>query len=57
MDLLPSVLRLFGLESPSAIQGKSFLELPRDESRGRQTDRPVYFESLYGSERNGDSPR
>lgn len=49
MDLLPSVLQLFGLEIPSAIQGKSFLELPKEESRGRQTDRPVYFESLAAS--------
>jgi arylsulfatase A-like enzyme/tetratricopeptide (TPR) repeat protein len=56
LDLLPSVLQLFGLESPSGIQGQSFLEQPKDNTGDLLLDRPAYFESLTGAKEMGFAP-
>ncbi len=56
LDLMPSLLRLFNLESPAGIQGKSFLHLLSKKNRDREIDQPVYFESLSGSREMGFAP-
>jgi tetratricopeptide (TPR) repeat protein len=56
LDLMPSLLQLFNLESPAGIQGKSFLHLLSKKNRDRQIDQPVYFESLSGSKEMGFAP-
>jgi arylsulfatase A-like enzyme/predicted Zn-dependent protease len=56
LDLMPSLLQLFNLESPAGIQGKSFLSLLSKRNRNRQIDQPVYFESLYGFKELGFAP-
>jgi len=56
LDLMPSLLQLFNLESPVGVQGKSFLYLLSKKNRGRQIDQPVYFESLSGFQEMGFAP-
>jgi arylsulfatase A-like enzyme/Flp pilus assembly protein TadD len=56
LDLMPSLLQLFNLESPIGVQGESFLYLLSKKNRGRQIDQPVYFESLYGFQEMGFAP-
>jgi arylsulfatase A-like enzyme/Tfp pilus assembly protein PilF len=56
LDLMPSLLQLFNLESPVGVQGKSFLYLLSKKNRGRQIDQPVYFESMYGFQEMGFAP-
>jgi arylsulfatase A-like enzyme/tetratricopeptide (TPR) repeat protein len=56
LDLMPSLLQLFNLESPAGIQGKSFLHLLSKKNRDRQIDQPVFFESLFGSREMGFAP-
>lgn len=56
LDLMPSLLQLFNLESPAGVQGKSFLHLLSKKNRDRQIDQPVYFESLSGFKEMGFAP-
>jgi len=56
LDLMPSLLQLFNLESPVGVQGKSFLYLLSKKNRGRQIDQPVYFESMSGFQEMGFAP-
>jgi len=56
LDLMPSLLQLFNLESPAGVQGKSFLYLLSKKNRGRQIDQPVYFESKLGFREMGFAP-
>jgi arylsulfatase A-like enzyme/Tfp pilus assembly protein PilF len=56
LDLMPSLLQLFNLESPVGVQGISFLPLLSKKNRGRQIDQPVYFESLSGFQEMGFTP-
>ena len=56
LDLMPSLLQLFNLESPVGVQGKSFLPLLSKKNRGRQIDQPVYFESMSGFQEMGFAP-
>jgi len=56
LDLLPSLLELFGMEAPPGVQGQSFwplLSLGREKG---EAERPVYFESWYGFEEMGLAP-
>ena len=48
LDLLPSLLELFGLEAPAGVQGQSFWPLLSPRREEAETERPVYFESWYG---------
>jgi arylsulfatase A-like enzyme/Tfp pilus assembly protein PilF len=56
LDLMPSLLQLFNLESPAGVLGKSFLPLLSKKNQEKQTDQPVYFESMYGFEEMGFAP-
>jgi len=56
LDLMPSLLQLFNLESPFGVQGESFLPLLLKKNRGRQIDQPVYFESMSGFQEMGFAP-
>jgi arylsulfatase A-like enzyme/Tfp pilus assembly protein PilF len=47
VDILPSLLELFGIKTPSAVQGRSFWALLNGKEKGR---REIYFESLFGQE-------
>ncbi len=56
LDLMPSLLQFFNVESPAGVQGKSFLARLSKKDRKRQVDQPVYFESLYGFKEMGFAP-
>ncbi|MGB8953371.1 MAG: sulfatase-like hydrolase/transferase [Candidatus Aminicenantales bacterium] len=56
LDLMPSVLQLFNLGCPAGVQGKSVLPLLSTKSQERETDRPVYFESMLGFAERGFAP-
>ena len=56
LDLMPSLLELFKMECPAGIQGKSFWPLLPKKNQKRETELPVYFESLYGFEEMDFAP-
>ena len=56
LDLLPSLLELFGLEAPAGVQGQSFWPLLSPQREEAETERPVYFESWYGFAEMGLAP-
>jgi arylsulfatase A-like enzyme/Tfp pilus assembly protein PilF len=47
-DIMPTLLELYKLKTPSLVQGRSFLKLIKDD--GEKQRRTVYFESLFGQE-------
>lgn len=56
LDVMPSLLELFGLEIPPGVQGESFLPLIAAGREKEDTERSVYFESRYGVEEMGLAP-
>jgi len=53
VDVLPSLLELFGVKTPSGVQGRSFWGLAAGKEKGR---REIYFESLFGQEEYNWAP-
>jgi arylsulfatase A-like enzyme/tetratricopeptide (TPR) repeat protein len=54
IDVMPTALDLFGIKVPATVQGRSFragLDGRKVKPRG-----PLYFESLYGQEKNNWAP-
>ena len=56
LDLMPSLLELFGLAVPPGVQGRGFWPLLSKKGQERRTERPIYFESLAGSQEMGFAP-
>lgn len=54
VDVMPTVLDLFGFEIPRAVQGRSFRSLLKGGSE--KEARTFYFESLYGREEMNWAP-
>jgi arylsulfatase A-like enzyme/Tfp pilus assembly protein PilF len=54
VDVMPTVLDVFGLKIPREIQGRSFLDLVKKKTEKKA--REVYFESLFGQEENNWAP-
>ena len=54
VDVMPTVLDLFGIEIPRAVQGRSFRSLLKGGSE--KEERTFYFESLYGREEMNWAP-
>ncbi len=54
VDVMPSLLELFGFKSNKTIQGQSFLNLKNNDSG--KNSRLLYFESLYPNEEMGWAP-
>ncbi|MCP4655552.1 MAG: sulfatase-like hydrolase/transferase [bacterium] len=54
VDLMPTLLELYGIEPPPGIQGRSFVRLLRGEPGGEPA--PVYFESLLPQEDKNWAP-
>lgn len=54
VDVMPTVLDLLGVETPLAVQGRSFLSLLK--GRSEKEERTHYFESLYGLEEMNWAP-
>ena len=54
VDVMPTVLELFGLGTVEGVQGRSFLEDLSGGPRNRKS--PVYIESLFGREENNWAP-
>ncbi|MBE0664932.1 MAG: sulfatase-like hydrolase/transferase, partial [Candidatus Aminicenantes bacterium] len=54
VDVMPTVLDLFGFEIPRAVQGRSFRSLLKGGSE--KEERTFYFESLYGREEMNWAP-
>ena len=54
VDVMPTLLELFGLQIPAEIQGQSFLKLI--ENKAERQKRMVYFESLFGKEESNWAP-
>jgi len=50
IDLMPTILDLYGLNIPGSIQGKSFIHMLRegDERDNDNNNRDFYFESMHG---------
>lgn len=46
IDILPTLLELYGIDGPAGIQGSSFISLVANNSR--EKPRSFYFESLHG---------
>lgn len=54
IDIMPSLLEMFGMDSPSSIHGRSFTRmLAGKKERG---ERPILIESMYGKETLGWAP-
>jgi len=53
VDIMPSLLELFGVKAPAAVQGRSFWALADGREKGR---REIYFESLFGQEEYNWAP-
>lgn len=49
VDIMPSLLSLFGFKTPARVQGQDFGRL-LGAAGGEKGKRPVYFESLFGEE-------
>lgn len=54
VDVMPTVLDLFGIEAPPGVQGRSLR--PALEGRPLGPRDPLYFESLFGLEENNWAP-
>jgi arylsulfatase A-like enzyme/Flp pilus assembly protein TadD len=54
IDVMPTVLDLFGIEKPAAVQGRSLRAAL--EGRPFETKDPFYFETLFGLEENNWAP-
>ncbi|MCP5047734.1 MAG: sulfatase-like hydrolase/transferase, partial [bacterium] len=54
VDLMPTLMDLYGLETPPSVQGTSFLPLLTGEEEEGQ--RNFYFESMHGSDEMGWAP-
>ena len=54
VDVMPTVLDLLEVETPAAVQGRSFLTLLT--GKPEKTEREYYFESLYGREEMNWAP-
>jgi arylsulfatase A-like enzyme/Flp pilus assembly protein TadD len=53
VDLLPTILELFGMPSPPGLRGRSLLDLARGKPAA---DGTIYFEALSGSLNRGWAP-
>ncbi|MEN6311150.1 MAG: sulfatase, partial [Acidobacteriota bacterium] len=53
VDVMPSLLELFGVKTPSGVQGRSFWNQAAGKEKGR---REIYFESLFGQEEYNWAP-
>jgi arylsulfatase A-like enzyme/cytochrome c-type biogenesis protein CcmH/NrfG len=54
IDIMPSLLAMFGMDTPSSVQGKSFTGMLA--GRKERGERPFYIESMYGKETLGWAP-
>ncbi len=54
IDVMPTVLDLFGIPAPGAVQGRSLR--PALDGRPLEPRDPLYFESLFGAEENNWAP-
>jgi tetratricopeptide (TPR) repeat protein len=54
VDIMPTILEIYNFDIPSAIQGKSFAHLIRGKKDNHK--RLIYFESMYGKEKNNWAP-
>jgi tetratricopeptide (TPR) repeat protein len=54
IDIMPTILELYGLDVPSEIQGKSLIRLL--DGKREKGDRSFYIESMYGKEEMGWAP-
>ncbi len=54
IDVMPTILDVFGLKAPEGLQGGSLMKLVR--GGGRRSSGPLYFESLFGKEENNWAP-
>ena len=54
IDVMPTVLDIFGIQAPGAVQGRSLR--PALEGRPLKPRDPLYFESLFGLEENNWAP-
>jgi arylsulfatase A-like enzyme/Tfp pilus assembly protein PilF len=54
IDIMPTILELYGLDVPSEIQGKSLIRLL--DGQGEKGARSFYIESMYGKEEMGWAP-
>ncbi len=53
VDVMPNLLELFGVKTPSGVQGRSFWNQAAGKEKGR---REIYFESLFGQEEYNWAP-
>lgn len=54
IDIMPTILELYGVEIPIGIQGKSFAKLL--DGKGEKEERTIYIESMHGKEELGWAP-
>jgi len=54
VDIMPTLLKMYGMDNPPALQGKSFDKMLA--GRKERGERPVYIESMYGKESMGWAP-
>lgn len=54
VDMLPTVLDLYGIDTPAGVQGRSLVRLL--EGKREKQERTLYVESLYGQEEMGWAP-
>lgn len=56
VDLMPTLLELFGIESPAGVQGESFADLILEPDASALPPREVYFETMLGRDENNWAP-
>jgi arylsulfatase A-like enzyme/Flp pilus assembly protein TadD len=54
IDILPTLLEIYGMDVPPSVQGKSFAPLLKSD--GEKKERFYYLESMYGKESLGWAP-
>jgi arylsulfatase A-like enzyme/Flp pilus assembly protein TadD len=54
IDIMPSLLEIFGMDSPLSVQGSSFTQMLGGKKEKK--DRSYYIESMYGKETLGWAP-